>query len=57
MSDTTAPVTPRDAASLLIVRERNGQSQVLMGKRPAKDRFMPDVFVFPGGRVDPDDAR
>lgn len=57
MSDSTAPVTPRDAASLVIVREHNGESQVLMGRRPAKDRFMPDVFVFPGGRVDPDDAR
>ncbi|MCP4036931.1 MAG: NUDIX domain-containing protein [bacterium] len=51
------PVTPRDAASLLIVRERKSGPQVLMGRRPTKDRFMPDVFVFPGGRVDPGDAR
>lgn len=57
MSDVNVPVTPRDAASLVIVRKRRGQTQVLMGRRPAKDRFMPDVFVFPGGRVDPDDAR
>jgi len=27
-----------------------------MGQRPAKDRFMPSVYVFPGGRVDPEDA-
>ncbi len=27
-----------------------------MGRRPARDRFMPDVYVFPGGRVDPTDA-
>jgi len=53
----TASVRPRDAASLLIVRQRKGQHEVLMGRRPLKDRFMPDVFVFPGGRVDPEDAR
>ncbi|MBP0464993.1 NUDIX domain-containing protein [Roseomonas sp. PWR1] len=28
-----------------------------MGRRHAKHRFMPDVMVFPGGRVDPDDHR
>ena len=26
-----------------------------MGRRPARDRFLPDVFVFPGGGVDPAD--
>lgn len=26
-----------------------------MGKRPQKSSFAPDVFVFPGGRVDPAD--
>lgn len=48
--------TPRDAASLLIVRTHRGKHQVLMGRRPSKDRFMPDIYVFPGGRVDPVDA-
>ena len=28
-----------------------------MGRRAAKSRFMPDVYVFPGGTVDPADAR
>ncbi len=28
-----------------------------MGKRHSRHRFMPDVMVFPGGRVDPDDHR
>lgn len=27
-----------------------------MGRREPRDRFMPDVYVFPGGRVDPEDA-
>lgn len=57
MRSSPSTVTPRDAASLVIVRRHRGRDQVLMGRRPAKDRFMPDVFVFPGGRVDPEDAR
>ena len=28
-----------------------------MGLRPSKSRFMPDVYVFPGGAVDASDAR
>ncbi|MDP6978436.1 MAG: NUDIX domain-containing protein [Myxococcota bacterium] len=55
MSGST-PTTPRDAASLVIVRERRSRPEVLMGRRPTRDRFMPDVWVFPGGRVDPEDA-
>jgi 8-oxo-dGTP pyrophosphatase MutT (NUDIX family) len=31
--------------------------EVLLGVRSKKHVFMPDVFVFPGGRVDPGDAR
>jgi len=46
---------PRDAASLLIVDRCNGSYKVLMGQRPKHDGFMPDVFVFPGGGVEPID--
>ncbi|MCH7866937.1 MAG: NUDIX domain-containing protein [Myxococcales bacterium] len=56
MKQRRSPVRPRDAASLVMVRKHRGQPQVLMGKRPAKDRFMPDVYVFPGGRVENSDA-
>jgi 8-oxo-dGTP pyrophosphatase MutT (NUDIX family) len=48
---------PRDAASLIVWRIGPSGPEVLMGKRHAKHRFMPDVMVFPGGRVDPDDHR
>ena len=51
------PVHPRDAASLVLQRHRGSGLEVLMGRRPPRDRFMPDVFVFPGGRVEPSDAR
>ena len=46
------PVRPRHAASLILLRKQAGGTWVLMGKRPARSRFAPDVFVFPGGRVD-----
>lgn len=45
---------PRDAATLILVR---GGREVMMGQRAAGHVFMPDKWVFPGGRVDPVDAR
>jgi len=45
---------PRDAATLILVR---GGREVLMGQRAKGHVFMPDKWVFPGGRVDPGDAR
>jgi len=48
------PVTVRakHAASLIVLRFRNGEPHMLMGMRGAKHRFMPNRLVFPGGRVD-----
>jgi 8-oxo-dGTP pyrophosphatase MutT (NUDIX family) len=46
---------PRHAASLVLIRRGSGELQVLMGKRPQRSRFAPDVFVFPGGGVEPAD--
>jgi 8-oxo-dGTP pyrophosphatase MutT (NUDIX family) len=49
---------PRDAATLIIVRrDATAKPRVLMGKRHASHAFMPNKFVFPGGRVDPADCR
>jgi 8-oxo-dGTP pyrophosphatase MutT (NUDIX family) len=45
---------PRDAATLVLVR---GRREVMMGQRSKNHVFMPDKWVFPGGRVDPGDAR
>ncbi|MBL0950164.1 MAG: NUDIX domain-containing protein [Pseudomonas sp.] len=50
-------VRPRDAASLILWRVGPAGPEVLMGRRHARHRFMPDVMVFPGGRVDADDHR
>ncbi|MBX3478904.1 MAG: NUDIX hydrolase [Caulobacter sp.] len=46
---------PRHAASLILLRGQGPEAQVLMGRRPRKSRFAPDVFVFPGGGVEPVD--
>ncbi len=48
---------PRDAATLIILRGKGDATQVLMGKRHAGHKFMPNKFVFPGGRVDFADCR
>lgn len=48
----THPVVPKDAASLVLVRRSAGGLEVLVGRRAGKHRFLPDVYAFPGGRVD-----
>ena len=50
-------VKPRDAATLILVRRDRGKSEVLMGRRHGGHSFMPDKWVFPGGRIDPSDFR
>jgi 8-oxo-dGTP pyrophosphatase MutT (NUDIX family) len=47
---------PRDAATLILVRMKGKTPEVLMGCRDAKHAFMPNRYVFPGGRVDLADA-
>jgi 8-oxo-dGTP pyrophosphatase MutT (NUDIX family) len=56
LATRSAAVRPRDAASLLIYRRHAEQVQVLMGKRRPSARFLPDVYVFPGGALDAADA-
>jgi 8-oxo-dGTP pyrophosphatase MutT (NUDIX family) len=50
-------VRPRDAATLILVRRDGPVPRVLMGRRHRGHDFMPDKWVFPGGRVEPADAR
>ena len=50
-------VRPVDAATLIIVRRDGPKPRILLGRRSAKHRFMPNKYVFPGGRVDVGDGR
>ena len=45
------------AATIILVRERSGGGvETLLMRRHRKSTFMSDTFVFPGGKVDADDA-
>ena len=48
---------PKDAATLILIRRDQSKPRVLMGKRSGGHTFMPEKYVFPGGRVDPQDGR
>jgi 8-oxo-dGTP pyrophosphatase MutT (NUDIX family) len=48
---------PRDAATLIIWRRPESRVEVLMGARHQAHKFMPERYVFPGGRVDRHDSR
>ena len=52
-----AIVRPRDSASLILLRGTGSGLELLAGRRPGHVKFMPGVWVFPGGAVDRDDAR
>jgi 8-oxo-dGTP pyrophosphatase MutT (NUDIX family) len=45
-------VRARHAASLLVWRQAGDVTEILMGMRGARHRFMPNRLVFPGGAVD-----
>jgi 8-oxo-dGTP pyrophosphatase MutT (NUDIX family) len=53
------PVRPRDAASLILIRESGeggaDDCLVLLGRRAARHAFLPHFYVFPGGRLDAED--
>ena len=51
------PVRARDAASLILLRGEGRDLELLAGRRPLTARFMPGVYVFPGGAVDAGDVR
>jgi 8-oxo-dGTP pyrophosphatase MutT (NUDIX family) len=50
-------IRPRDAATLILLRANNNTTEVLAGRRSEGHKFMPGVYVFPGGRRDRGDSR
>jgi len=45
-------LTPKDAATLIVIDRSDGRLRVLFGKRGERHVFMPNLYVFPGGRRD-----
>jgi 8-oxo-dGTP pyrophosphatase MutT (NUDIX family) len=54
-SEKAPYLRPKDAASILLLDRSATDVRVLVGKRSSRHVFMPDVYVFPGGRRDPSD--
>ena len=50
-----SPATPRDAATVMLLRPAGAGVEVLMLRRVAAMKFAPGAYVFPGGSVDPAD--
>lgn len=59
-AETTAPHTdpaaPRPASSLVLLRDGDQGLEVLLLQRPAEDRVLAGAHVFPGGKLDAEDA-
>ncbi len=51
------PVTPRDAATVILLRESDAGVEVFLVRRHQKSGFMAGAYVFPGGVLDDADAR
>jgi len=49
-------VEPRNAASVILLRDAAGGPEVFMVERHVAAKFVGGAHVFPGGRVDPEDA-
>ncbi len=50
------PAVPVPAATVILLRDAAPSPEVLLIARHAKSQFLPDTYVFPGGRVDEGDA-
>ncbi len=49
------PVTPKDAATLILLRDGKSGLEVFCVQRHGKSAFMGGAIVFPGGKLDPAD--
>ncbi|MEL7229299.1 MAG: NUDIX hydrolase [Pseudomonadota bacterium] len=43
---------PKDSATVIILDDSGPEIRLLLGRRHENHKFMPGLFVFPGGRVD-----
>jgi 8-oxo-dGTP pyrophosphatase MutT (NUDIX family)/glyoxylase-like metal-dependent hydrolase (beta-lactamase superfamily II) len=55
MAGLAAPMVPRPASTVVLLRPGPGGAEVLLTHRPSTMAFGPGLHVFPGGAVDPGD--
>lgn len=55
LNESGVATTPRQAATVLVVRGGADRLEVLLAQRTPKARFMGGAWVFPGGAVDGDE--
>lgn len=48
-------VIPVPAATVMLLRDGSASPEVLLVQRNVKSEFLPDLYVFPGGRVEDED--
>jgi 8-oxo-dGTP pyrophosphatase MutT (NUDIX family) len=53
--DPKGPAVPAPAATVVLIRDGEQGLEVLLAKRSSKLAFHGGAWVFPGGRIDPDD--
>jgi 8-oxo-dGTP pyrophosphatase MutT (NUDIX family) len=51
-----AEITPLPAATVVLVRDAPAGLEVLLLQRNLQSKFMPGMFLFPGGALDPEDT-
>ncbi len=57
MSQPPNKERPRKASTLILLDQSGAKVRLLMGKRHGGHAFMPGVFVFPGGGLEPGDRQ
>jgi len=45
-----------DASTIIVLRDTEDGPEVFLLRRARKSSFMPNVYVYPGGRLDPEDC-
>jgi len=56
LSGGKTPVAPRDASTVVLLREHAGAPQVYLLRRHLRMAFAAGMYAFPGGAVDPRDV-
>ena len=56
MNNTAQPVTPKPAATIILLRDGNSGLEVLILRKASGEHFASGALVFPGGKVDAADT-